>query len=351
MRVVHLFLDEPGGGPGHVQLLCQTLNAQVEPLGLSPSLVSSNPLGWIQARALISRKMREFQPSILHAHGVRAAAAACIAGRRRGVRRAVTIHGLHSLRRNIGFKGHVITWLNRRVLRRMDLVLAISESDRQTIIDRRLAHDDRVRVIRPAFEAPALIGRDVARDILGLGEDEVVVLWLARFSPQKDPMTFAASLPSLPISTGFRYLLVGDGELLPRVRATLRGKEVEGHTIFAGWATDTSVYMSASDIFVSTALWEGLPMAVLEAASAGLALVLTDAPGNRDIVDAGVPAVQVPQANPTELAKGLQRLLEDASLRNRIGTEAKRIVSATYSTENLASDVLDAYKELEHASR
>jgi glycosyltransferase involved in cell wall biosynthesis len=113
-----------------------------------------------------------------------------------------------------------------------------------------------------------------------------------------------------------------------------------------GWLDDPSDLLAATDILVSTSTWEGMPMSVLEAAAAGCSLVLTDVPGNRDVVGAGIPALLVPPGRPDELAAAIDELASDPARRAEMGEEASRVARDRFTPEALADGVLSAYRTL-----
>jgi glycosyltransferase involved in cell wall biosynthesis len=69
--------------------------------------------------------------------------------------------------------------------------------------------------------------------------------------------------------------------------------------------------------------WEGLPIAVLEAMGGGLPSVVTDAGGNRELVDNGENGLIVPVKDPFALSDGLFRLIVDRDLRKKFSASAK----------------------------
>jgi glycosyltransferase involved in cell wall biosynthesis len=136
---------------------------------------------------------------------------------------------------------------------------------------------------------------------------------------------------------------VGDGPLGREVRRAVAARGLEERIHLMGWLDDPSPALSAADLFVSTSRWEGLAIAALEAASAGLALVLRDAPGNRDLIEAGIPGVLVPSEGVGAVAQAIDALASDPARRRAMGLEASRIVRSQFAPEALAEDVLAAY--------
>jgi glycosyltransferase involved in cell wall biosynthesis len=253
---------------------------------------------------------------IVHAHGVRAAAVVRVA--KKGLRRLVRV-------------------ANRIALNGYDAILTLSESDRAAISAERVARPERVITVTPTFQAPALSDRSAARALFGFAEDDLVILWVGRFVRQKDPLTFVQAIgPERP----GRALMVGDGELWEQARTSAQMSRI----VFTGWLPDPAAAYSASDIFVSTSLWEGLPITVLEAAAAGLPIILSEVPGHRDLVDLGLPALLFEAGDDVDLSAQLGALGTDREQIRGLGEEARAFVSATFDPRHLRRELIDVYQ-------
>jgi glycosyltransferase involved in cell wall biosynthesis len=89
-----------------------------------------------------------------------------------------------------------------------------------------------------------------------------------------------------------------------------------------------------------------MPMSVLEAAAAGSSLVLTDVPGNRDLVDAGMPALLVPPGRPDRIAEAIDRLAADPARRVEMGNVASRVTRERFTPRALADAIRSVYRTL-----
>ncbi|MCS7173062.1 MAG: glycosyltransferase family 4 protein [Armatimonadetes bacterium] len=96
------------------------------------------------------------------------------------------------------------------------------------------------------------------------------------------------------------------------------------------------------DVYVSPSRMEGSSLAVLEALAAGCAVVVTDAPGNRDAVRDGENGLLCPPEDPKALSQRILRLLRDPRLRTRLG-EAARASALALDWQKVAARYADAY--------
>lgn len=109
--------------------------------------------------------------------------------------------------------------------------------------------------------------------------DKITIISVGRLSIQKNPKLFNDIALEFIDNPNIQFIWCGDGELKseltsPNIKCTgwIERKELEN-------------YLANADIYLSTSLWEGLPLSVLEAMSIGLPVVLSDCVGNRDLVE------------------------------------------------------------------
>lgn len=123
-----------------------------------------------------------------------------------------------------------------------------------------------------------IIDRCALRAELKIPPDAFVVGHLGRFVPVKNHdflVRIASELIRMESNT--YLLLLGDGPLRPLIEEQVRSAGLADHVIFMGEQEDVSQFLSgAMDVFVMPSLYEGLPLAGIEALAAGLPLILSD---------------------------------------------------------------------------
>jgi glycosyltransferase involved in cell wall biosynthesis len=119
-------------------------------------------------------------------------------------------------------------------------------------------------------------------------------------------------------------LIVGDGPLRGELEREAAACGLGRSVRFVGSQPDVTSFYLGADVFVLPSLTEGLSNALLEAMAAGLPVVASDVRGNREVVEDGVSGFLVDWADADAAARRVARLLEDAVLRRRLGTAARR---------------------------
>lgn len=140
-------------------------------------------------------------------------------------------------------------------------------------------------------------------------------------------------------------LIVGDGPMRVVMEAKIREHGMEDHIRLLGQRSDVPRLLAAADVFVSSSHWEGLPVSILEAMSAGLPIVATSVGDIPHVLRDGLGIV-VPTKQPDELAMALCAMLGDHQKRVRMGQAAREHVQLHYSTDRWIQRWMELYDEV-----
>jgi glycosyltransferase involved in cell wall biosynthesis len=143
-------------------------------------------------------------------------------------------------------------------------------------------------------------------------------------------------------------VMIGDGPLFSEIKAQVDGLGLTDRIRLLGARSDVPELLAAADIYVSSSIWEGLPMAVLEAMMSGLPVVAT-AVGDIPHVLTDATGLIVPPGQPEALAEALSCLLSDAELRQSMGAAARRHAFANFSADLWMDRLLALYNEVRGA--
>ncbi|GAA5179326.1 glycosyltransferase family 4 protein [Niveibacterium umoris] len=125
---------------------------------------------------------------------------------------------------------------------------------------------------------------------------------------------------------------------------TLQQWRDEASVEFLGHRSDVVALQQHADIAVlASTQGEGMPRALLEAASCGKPMVATDVPGSRELVVDGVNGLLVPPGDPAALAAAILALLDDPARAARMGAQARADVLAELSDERIVARTLQVY--------
>jgi glycosyltransferase involved in cell wall biosynthesis len=156
--------------------------------------------------------------------------------------------------------------------------------------------------------APSAEKRQRVRAEFGFG-DEFVWMAVGRLVVQKDFPNLLRAFAQLRDKKSI-LLIAGNGVLGDELRAYAGELGIADRVRFAGVRPDISGWYNAADAYVMSSIFEGLSIALLEAAASGLPFVVTDVGGNREIVLDGVNGYLVPSRDSAALGAAMQRLVD-----------------------------------------
>jgi glycosyltransferase involved in cell wall biosynthesis len=296
-----------------------------------------------RARELV-RFVREERFALLHAHLVRATVLAGLAGRLTGTPVVATLH--NTVRRS--GVGPTLRAAEHWVLRNaVDRVIAVGWETARA--HRATLAGCAIDVIPNAVVEPLPLDPRARADVraeLGVPEGAPLLLSVGRIVPQKAPIELLHAFAQLPATTPapeLRY--VGVGRLEPALAREIDHLGLGARVRRLGLRSDVPRLLAASDLFVSASHWEGLPVAMLEAMAAGLAIVATRVGDVPRVLDPSM-GVLVPPHDPDALTNAIAGLLADPARREALGAAARAHARADFSTPAWAARHLALYAEV-----
>ncbi|HHY38462.1 MAG TPA: glycosyltransferase family 4 protein [Clostridia bacterium] len=334
--------------------------------------------------------------AILHAHGAKAALIARLArivnssplGTLRSHHKPIIVYTIHGqpLRSHLTPSVRAaITFAERVLWRHCDAFIAVSEHIKAKFIQVSGVPDEKVVVIPNGVD----IGRFEVRAEEGVafrlesGLDPLadkVIGSVSRFVPEKrldlvleafahlrrslEPTstrsdakahldargTPAATPASTPLTRSYairrpKLLLVGDGPLRKSLEKLAETLGVRQDVVFTGTRSDVPRTLAAMDVFVLASTEDGAPLALIEAMAAGKAVVVPNTASFAEVVKPPHGFLVRPQ-DPKALASALARILNDDSMRERLGKRARAYAAEHLSALQMTKKTEELYREL-----
>ena len=277
------------------------------------------PIDWSFPPRLASQ-LHEMGVDVIHSHEFVMAVYGAAAAHRLGLRHVVTMHGNQGMTEK--FQRRVAL---RWAFRNSDHVVAVSNDTRRHLVSSLGVRKDAIDVIHNGIpERPGQ--RAETRQQLGVSDSEVLMLSVGNLIPRKGHALLLQSLTLLAshgVNTPWRLVIAGAGPEQAALEAQIAALGLGDRVQLLGRRTDVPDLQAAADVFVLPSLWEGLPLAILEAFFAGNAVVATNMSGIPEAIDDGTHGVLVPPGDVPALAAGLAAVLRDPAYRNRLGAAGR----------------------------
>lgn len=283
------------------------------------------------------RLLRQEKPDVVHLHSSKAGVIGRVAVRLSGVRAAVLYspHGFAFLREDVSaFKQRWFLRLEQWAAKLGGGLIACSATE--AALAKTVVRHPQVDLIENAVDL------DAVPQTTGVAADDVLVLNAARVCYQKAPWRFKAvadQCADLPA----KFVWIGSGDreadLGPKLAQNAGGATVA----VTGWLTQERVfdYLQQGGVFLMPSLWEGMPLALIEAQAAGLPAVVSNVVGCQDVVIDGVTGFVCD--SDASLAVRVRQLIEDLSLRETMSRNAIAMVRPRFSVTRLNDALLALY--------
>jgi glycosyltransferase involved in cell wall biosynthesis len=189
--------------------------------------------------------------------------------------------------------------------------------------------------------------REAKRKELGLRDGTFACVHVGNFRIQKNhKLLVRAFAKALENKIDMVLLLIGDGRLRHETEVLIRELRVEDRIRLLGTRGDVASILSASDLFVFSSDWEGLPLSVTEAMAAGLPVVSTDAGGVVDLVKDGETGYIARRGDEDNLAAAILRAASDLEVARSLGKAAAAAVRDNFDISQAVSGHATLYKKL-----
>ena len=222
---------------------------------------------------------------------------------------------------------------------RKSIPVALSEEIKKTIHDLYHLNIDSIPVIYNGVALNKLIPKKTY-DI----SNKTVFTHVGRFFEQKNHSCLIKTFAKYyKINNNCELRLIGIGEKMEEMKELAKNLYMDDAIIFYGQREDIPELLNESDIFVFPSVYEGIPIALIEAMGTGLPIIASEVGGIKDMLKNNESAILI-TPNENELLEALTKLAENSSLREKIGTSAKK-ASIKFSASNMAEEYIKLYEK------
>jgi glycosyltransferase involved in cell wall biosynthesis len=178
-------------------------------------------------------------------------------------------------------------------------------------------------------------------------QDARLIGVVGRLWPQKrvKDLIWAADLLRV-LHNNLRLLVIGDGPERATLERFARLASDLDHIRFLGHRDDVWRIMPHLDVFWNGSGYEGQPNAVMEAMAAGIPVIASDIPGNRELIIHGESGLLVPIAGRAARARSTDQIFTDPALAARVGAAGQRRMLEHFSIEQNIERHAQMYREM-----
>ena len=298
-----------------------------------------NPVTDIKALFRITKELKRLKPDVIHGHSSKSGVLARVAGFLLGQnkRTLYTSHAIHYPLIKQPVKRLIYKYLELVAYWMGGTIIACSKREYDIILDEiTKGNAKRLACISNGIDLDQVIVKDYTKR-----NDKVRIGVLGRVSDQKAPWVFASIAKNICDKyDNVEFVWVGAGDTEDEQPLRDAGVSITGFL-----DRDSALKeVSGLDIFLQTSLYEGLSLALLEAQAAGVPAVVSNIPGNDEVV-------QHEQCgfvgdDEAELTRFTERLIESPELREQLGAGARLYVKENFSFNAMGDQYKALYKQV-----
>lgn len=196
--------------------------------------------------------------------------------------------------------------------------------------------------------APGVFDKKKIRDELNIPEDAPVIGTVAvfRFQKRLDVWMEVAKkiLDQLPDA---HFIIVGDGPLRERLIEKRKKIQLEHRVHLVGLKTEVRPYLAAFDVYMMTSIFEGLPIALLEAMACGCAVISTDAGGIKEVIRHDKDGLLCSVDHPEKLVQYAVGLFANEEKRKSLGDQSRERITEKFSMNSMVEELERVYCNLD----
>lgn len=242
---------------------------------------------------------------------------------------------LHGLDVRLAFTSRQRTWVMKRVLRGAKTVFVNSQFVAEEV--KRVDGSLHPVVVTPGVETLTFPERSIARERRSVSADDFLLLCVARLVPRKGVDRAIELLAHLP--SHVRLVVVGNGSDRERLKMLAEPFGARVQFVFESTDEERNEWYAAADLFLflpkeEVTDVEGFGIVCLEAAAAGLPVIVARSGGATETVVHNVTGFVVDATQPHQVVHGIQRLMNDPERAQRMGEAGRRRVLQDFQWED-----------------
>lgn len=230
----------------------------------------------------------------------------------------------------------IVKKIEKFIYNRADKIVISSEKDKEFIIENFKIDSEKIEVINNYIDTNLFIKKENNID------KKNKLVFVGRFNKQKNLFNLLDAVDNMDVELN----LIGSGELENELKE--KAKQIKIARInFLGNILNENLgeELNKNEVFVFPSLYEGNPKALLEAMSMGLAVLTTDVKGIKEIIKHKESGFLV-NTDSDFIKKGLEELLNDEELKEKISIGARKTIEERFSFEKIIEKELNLHKKI-----
>ena len=183
----------------------------------------------------------------------------------------------------------------------------------------------------------------VRRATLGLKNDDLVLISVGTLEPRKNQIEMLDLFAKIASEhANAKLVLIGDGAQRGEIEAKIQRLGLQNNVMLLGHRTDVSALLPLADLYIHYAKKENCPVALIEAARAGLPIAAIPTGGTGELLEQLGPTIPLSETDANASLNLLRPILSDAAARRDAGTQTRQRFEQRFSREAMVAAYVEA---------
>ena len=315
------------------------------------AIAISNKLTW-QSFQNIYQVLKSQKFDVIHTHGGTAGfwgrlVAASLQNRSKIIH---TYHGLHylntaqtkSLKQKI--KTAIFQKIDQLLLSITDQIICVCRSDYEKAIAAKVASPSKTSIVYNGIEIDKFsepLNKEISRKIFEVSPTNFIFGNVGRLHEQKGHKYLLQAFAK--VADHARLMIVGDGELRDELMMLADELQISDRITFLGARSDIHEFLSAINVFIMPSLWEGQPIALLEALAMGKPCIVSDVDGIPEIIANGVNGYLVKPKDIAGLTQVMNKAINNPEILQQFANTGVNTITEKFLAPNMAKAIAEIY--------
>lgn len=228
-----------------------------------------------------------------------------------------------------------------------DKIIVISENEKGDLIEHKIAAADKYITIPGAVKPDDFLkayDSALKREELRIPDNVILIGNVARLVPEKGHLfcleAFKMVADRFPT---VKLLIVGDGILKSDIEAKINELDLNDKVIMIGRRDDIAEIFASLDISLHTSMWEGTPIAIIEAMLMGKAIIATKVGGIPELIEDGITGMLISPYDKKALANAIITLINDKALARKFGEATRQCAKEKFTLKTMIKKTTGLY--------
>ena len=308
-----------------------------------------SPVNDLKSLFFIIQYIKKHNIQIVHTHSSKAGIIGRWAGRIAGVK--AIIHTIHGWSFN-DYLRMPLKWiyilLERLTATITTAFIAVSKSDIRKGLQYKIGQVQQYHLIHYGIKVNVNIKAEQQvrlKQELGIDEGKVCIGMIACLKPQKNPLDFVRLARNVCMKyPEVVFLSIGDGILHDQMQSLIVKENLQSRIKLCGWRQDIEACLGIIDIIVLTSLWEGMPIALLEAMAFSRPVIAYACDGVKEMIQEGVNGYLIQPRDVIAMSSKVDFLLKNPDKAELMGTRARAFFERqVFRTDNMLKQTQQIY--------